>query len=119
LGIRSRRWKGGHDEEIKAHRWQLWTYGQVSQEVNGIRPLLASWEKRTHPEQVRLRSYLEDLTSRLGPLPPAPTGLFLHMGYDLLSPQRRHSSPAFGVLRKVRKGSQRFLKPWRRLRKAP
>jgi hypothetical protein len=51
----------------------------VSQEVSGIRPLLASWEKRTHPEQVRLRSYLEDLTSRLGPLPPAPTGLFLHL----------------------------------------
>jgi hypothetical protein len=69
------------------HRWQLWTYGQTLKQVDGVRPLLASWEKNTHPAQIRLRSYLEDLMLHLKPLPATPAGLFLHLDVDVGEPQ--------------------------------
>jgi hypothetical protein len=71
-----------------AHHWQLWTHKQILQEVKGLAPRLASWEKNTHPDQIRLRAYLEDLMSRLKPLPPAPMRLFLHLDVDV--GERKH-----------------------------
>ena len=62
--------------------WQLWRPGLVHREIKGIRPLLASWEKKTHPAQLHLAEYLEDVTSTLGPLPESGD-LFLDLAVDV------------------------------------
>jgi hypothetical protein len=52
------------------------------------RPILASWMKSTHPDQIRLTAYLERLIARLSPLPTGAQPLFLHMEIAV-SDQRR------------------------------
>lgn len=42
-----------------------WLTGQVLASVEGIRPLLASWDAASHPAQVRLKAYLDDIALRL------------------------------------------------------
>lgn len=52
------------------------------------RPLLASWEGKDHPEQIRLRRYLDDLTPRIEKAEPtgaAPLGLHLDVGLGPVS----------------------------------
>lgn len=68
-------------------RWQLWQAGSIERQVEGIFPLLASWESRTHPAQIRLREYLDDLIAQLMPL-PEDVPLFLHLDVDVQDPQR-------------------------------
>ncbi len=70
------------------HSWQLWTAGEVLKEVKNIEPLVASWEKSTHPAQIRLRAYLEQLMLELKPLPSVQGSLFLHMDIDVRQPAR-------------------------------
>jgi len=48
-----------------------------------VEPLLASWNAREDPAQVRLQAYLERLASALGEIPPPPVRLFLHMEIDV------------------------------------
>lgn len=68
-------------------QWQLWQPGPAERQVDGITPLLASWERNSHPAQIRLRSYLEAVASQLLPLPEnAP--LYLHLDVDVQDPQR-------------------------------
>jgi hypothetical protein len=67
--------------------WQLWQRGPVEKQIEGITPLLASWEKKTHPSQVCLREYLTDVVSRLLPL-RENVPLFLHLDVDVGDPQR-------------------------------
>jgi hypothetical protein len=67
--------------------WQLWQAGQVERQVDGISPLLASWEKSSHPAQVRLRAYLDNLICKLLPLPDDGP-LFLQLDVDVQDPQR-------------------------------
>jgi hypothetical protein len=55
--------------------------------VDGLSPLLASWEKSSHPAQVRLREYLDDLICKLLPLPDERP-LFLRLDVDVQNPQR-------------------------------
>lgn len=84
--------------------WHLWARGTVERQVEGVSPLLASWEKSTHPSQVRLRSYLETVIAQLKPL-PEDVPLFLHMDIDVGDPKRllRHHdlenylTPLFGL----------------------
>jgi hypothetical protein len=59
--------------------WRFWTRGEQACDVEVDTPRLASWMSRTHPDQVRLRTYLEDLIPRLAPLPAGSQPLFLHM----------------------------------------
>src|SRR4051812_20838721 len=62
--------------------WQFWTEGAVERQCDDIHPLLASWDKKSHPSQVRLRAYLDDLICRLLPLSDnAP--LFLRLEVDV------------------------------------
>lgn len=68
-------------------RWPLWQPGAVEGELEGISPLLASWEKGSHPAQVRLRAYLDDLVGRMLPLPEEGP-LFLRLEVDVGEPQR-------------------------------
>lgn len=67
--------------------WKLWARGEVVHQVEGIKPLLASWEKSSDPAQVRLRAYLDDVTPQLLPLPEAGQ-LFLHMDIDVEDSRR-------------------------------
>ena len=53
--------------------WQTWQAEAVERQIDGISPLLASWEKSTNPAQVRLRAYLDDLVCKLLPLPEDDT----------------------------------------------
>ena len=70
------------------HSWQLWTHGDVLKEIHGIEPRLASWEKNTHPAQIRLRAYLGDLMTSVMPLSIEPRTLSLHLEIDVQKPER-------------------------------
>ena len=67
--------------------WQLWKLGPIERQVDGISPLLASWEKNSHPAQIRLRSYVDTTVARLLPLPDE-LPLFLHLDVDVEDPKR-------------------------------
>src|SRR4051812_29567559 len=68
--------------------WQLWDPGPILKTIAGFEPLLASWESRTHPAQIRLQAYLAELAAELGPLPAAGLPLFLQMEIDVRDPGR-------------------------------
>ncbi len=65
----------------------VWQAGPVGRQVDGISPLLASWEKSSHPAQVRLRAYLDDLICKLLPV-PKDRPLFLRLEVDVKDPER-------------------------------
>jgi len=62
--------------------WQLWKAGSIERQLEGFTPLLASWEKNSHPAQIRLREYLDAVTSQMLPLPD-DVPLFLHLDVDV------------------------------------
>jgi hypothetical protein len=68
--------------------WSLWTPEEVLKKITGFDPLLALWEKASNPAQQRLEAYLAWLASELGPLPPEPQPLFLHLEIDVHEPGR-------------------------------
>ena len=57
----------------------LWEQQTALKTISDITPQLASWDKSTHPAQVRLRTYLDELMGQLLPLPPQDVPLFLHL----------------------------------------
>jgi len=57
-------------------------------EFEVARPLLASWVKRAHPEQVALRDYRASLASRILPLPSSSSPPFLH--FEVAVRNERH-----------------------------
>ena len=66
---------------IKSDKWRLWQSGETLKKITEIKPLLASWERKDDPAQIRLKAYLDDVADRLGPLPPE--GLFLYLDVDV------------------------------------
>ena len=60
------------------HWWDL----EILKEVRVERPLLASWNKNSHPDQVRLGKYLKELAGALLPL-LEDQPLFLHFDVDV------------------------------------
>ena len=70
-----------------ARNWELWTEGGPVAEITGLKPRLASWNRSDHPDQIRLREYLRDLSVELGPL-TAMQPLFLKMMIDVEEPGR-------------------------------
>jgi len=63
---------------------QIYRCGEPLCHVDGIEPLLASWDHREHPSQIRLRSYLRELRSNVGEL-PADRTLSLEYGVALFN----------------------------------
>lgn len=59
--------------------WRVWTVGEPYRRVDGFEPLLAQWEKSTHPAQIRLHEYLDWVTEELGPLPAKTGDLYLRL----------------------------------------
>ena len=66
----------------------LWKRGEVYCRIDGIKPLLASWERKTHPAQIRLQEYLDELEATIGPLRFRNAPLFLEMDIDVVRPER-------------------------------
>ena len=87
-------------------KWTLLARGAEKRKVEIEQPLLASWEKRTHPAQVRLRDYVQHIVEELS-LPPNAQNLFLHMDVDVEKPDRllhhydleNYLTPLFGMER--------------------
>ena len=85
--------------------WRFWVRGELTSEVPVEVPRLASWMAKTHPDQVRLTTYLKDLIDRLSPLPADPRPLFLHMEIGVSDAKRllthndleNYLTPLFGV----------------------
>jgi len=83
---------------------QIYRPGETLCRVDGIEPLLASWEHKEHPSQIRLRCYLDDVCSKVGEL-PTDRALFLELRVDVRDPQKltRHYdvenylTPLFGT----------------------
>ena len=63
--------------------WQLWRRGPALAEVSPIRPVLASWDAKTHSSQVRLQEYLLQIKTELGSKLGAGEPLFLHLDVDV------------------------------------
>jgi hypothetical protein len=68
--------------------FQLWRPGEAVRTVDVDRPLLASWESKTNPAQIRLLAYLERLRTELGQLDELPP-LSLAMDIDVGQPERQ------------------------------
>ena len=68
--------------------WQLWKPGAILKTLPNIEPRVASWNKKTDPEQVRVQTYLDKLESALTSLPRVGGDLFLHMDIDVEKPAR-------------------------------
>jgi hypothetical protein len=66
----------------------MWQIGPVTHQLEGITPLVAQWEKNTHPAQVRLTAYLQHITSSLSTIPPPPAPLFLQLHVRVDNPHR-------------------------------
>jgi len=63
----------------------LWMTGSTIKRIELAKPLLASWNANTNPEQIALQRYLDDIEQELHPLPQV-AGLFLHMQIDVKEP---------------------------------
>ena len=63
--------------------WRLWKRGAVLKTLPNIEPRVASWNRKTDPEQMRVQAYLDKLEAALTPLPRAGGHLFLHMEIDV------------------------------------
>ncbi len=61
----------------------LWKPDKILQTVSGIEPQLASWDKRTHPSQIRLKKYLDEVMKELHPVQFVNLPLFLHLDVDV------------------------------------
>ncbi len=83
---------------------QIYRCGEPLCHVDGIEPLLASWDHREHPSQIRLRSYLRELRSNVGEL-PADRTLSLELRVDVRDPEKltlhhdveNYLTPLFGT----------------------
>lgn len=64
----------------------FWRAGEALTTLTAIRPLLACWEAKAHPSQVRMQAYLDDIQQRLGE--QCHDRLFLHLEVDV-EQQRR------------------------------
>jgi hypothetical protein len=85
----------------------LWEPGTTLHTVTDIKPQLASWDRQTHPSQIRLQSYLLPVMDALLPRLSQEGEFFLHLDVDVERPAhllRHHDlenylTPLFGMKR--------------------
>jgi hypothetical protein len=83
----------------------LWERDTIIKTINNIKPQLASWDKSTHPSQIRLQTYRQPIMDELLPLLPEALPLFLHLDVDVQQPARllkhydleNYLTPLFGT----------------------
>ena len=98
--------------QTPARRWHRWQQGNVLNTRTDIVPLLASWEKRTHPAQVKLQRYLDRVQEYFSGIIAGRSDLYLHVSVDVEKPERlshhydveNYLTPLIGRL-----GGQRFV----------
>ncbi len=66
--------------------FRLFARDKIIKRVEGFKPLLAQWEKNTHPAQIRLTEYLEWITNEISPKIDHQADLFLYLEVDVVSP---------------------------------
>src|SRR4051795_2987364 len=71
------------DEEEKMNPWQLWEMDEVLCDVPDVTPLLACWERKTHPAQLAMREYLCYLEQAFQPWLNSDRPLALLMEIDV------------------------------------
>ena len=64
----------------------FWQAGELLTTLTDLKPLLACWEAKTHPSQIRMQAYLDDVQQRLGDL--IHDRLFLHLEVDVEQEKR-------------------------------
>jgi hypothetical protein len=87
------------------HLPTLWDEETTFKQISDITPQLASWDKHTHPAQIRLKAYLQEMVDELLPLPSDDSPLFLHLDVDVQQPAHllkhhdleNYLTPLFGV----------------------
>jgi hypothetical protein len=83
----------------------LWQPDKTLHTISDIEPQLASWDKSTHPSQIRLQVYLQRLMEELLSTLPENEPLYLNLDVDVKKPEyllRHHDlenylTPLFGV----------------------
>jgi hypothetical protein len=83
----------------------LWEPETTLYTISDINPQLASWDKNTHPSQLRLQAYRQPIMDELIPLLPDNEPLFLHLDVDVGKPEHllkhhdleNYLTPLFGV----------------------
>lgn len=70
--------------------WSLWDRGEIERSAKVDEPRLASWERADHPQQVRLRRYVDGVPDALGPL-PTEESLYLDTTVDVVDSVRLHT----------------------------
>jgi hypothetical protein len=61
----------------------LWEPEATLFTIRDIKPRLASWDKSTHPSQLRLQAYRQPIMDQVLPLLPENYPLFLHLDVDV------------------------------------
>lgn len=69
-----------------AETLKFWQPGEVLYTVEGIKPLLATWDAKTAPTQIRMQAYLDSVEQQLQGLPDEP--LFLSLEVDVEQEKR-------------------------------
>lgn len=69
-----------------AETLKFWQPGEVLHTLEGIKPLLATWDAKTHPTQIRMQAYLDSVEQQLQHLPDQP--LFLSLEVDVEQEKR-------------------------------
>ncbi len=64
----------------------FWRAGEALVTLTDLKPLLASWDAKTHPNQIRLQAYLDEVQQRVGEL--SHDRLFLHLEVDVEQAKR-------------------------------
>jgi hypothetical protein len=72
---------------LNTNSWHFWRKGEVTCQLEGLEPRLASWDAASRPSQIRLRAYLKQVADALGTLPES-SNLFLHLDVDVQQPER-------------------------------
>jgi hypothetical protein len=83
----------------------LWEPETTLCTIRDIKPQLASWDRSTHPSQIRLQAFRQPIMEELLPLLPSNEPLFLHLDVGAMKPEhllRHHDlenylTPLFGT----------------------
>lgn len=67
---------------------QLYAHADILARVEDFEPLVAQWERSTHPAQIRLHKYCDSLTAHVAPLLAGRDHLFLHLDIAVREPSR-------------------------------
>ena len=69
-------------------RFTFWSPDTLLVEIEIEKPLLACWESKTHPAQMRMQAHLESLTAQLAVIKELDSGLCLEYDIDVERPER-------------------------------